>query len=287
MPDATLTVLLVEDETSLAEACRTVLERRGYRILRTGAADDAIAAIRSEPRIDILIADLQIPLGNGTAVSPNEPDGGRWAGLAVASEFRRTFRRAPIIVWTYCQDARVYSRVEALGNARLVDKRSGWEPVEELVAESLTGYRSGKRPRVFVVHGHDEQTVREVVAFIETELRFPAPVVLRNLRTRNQTLIEKLEDYARQIDLVFVLLTPDDSLVDGKGTVSLRPRQNVVFELGYFLGLLGRSTGRVVILYRRPVELPSNLVGIVCIDISDGMEAARAEICQEVREWLR
>ena len=65
-----------------------------------------------------------------------------------------------------------------------------------------------------------------------------------------------------------------------------RSRQNVIFEMGYFLGVLGRSTGRVILLYRRPIELPSDIGGMVSIDITDGVEAAGAAIRQEIGEWL-
>ena len=52
--------------------------------------------------------------------------------------------------------------------------------------------------------------------------------------------------------LVFVLLTPDDTVAKGDETDDLkrRARQNVVFEMGYFLGTLGRRSSRVILLYQ-------------------------------------
>lgn len=65
-----------------------------------------------------------------------------------------------------------------------------------------------------------------------------------------------------------VLLTPDD--VGGKTAQELQPRarQNVVLELGYFLGRLGRD--RVCGLHRGELELPSDYMGVVYIAFDAG-----------------
>lgn len=53
-----------------------------------------------------------------------------------------------------------------------------------------------------------------------------------------------------------------------------RARQNVIFELGFFLGVLGRESGRVILLYVNPLELPSDLSGLIYIDVTNGIESA-------------
>ncbi len=65
-----------------------------------------------------------------------------------------------------------------------------------------------------------------------------------------------------------------------------RARQNVILELGYFLGVLGRETGRVVLLYKGPLDVPSDLSGVVYIDISNGIEAAGEKIRKELKDVL-
>ncbi len=86
-----------------------------------------------------------------------------------------------------------------------------------------------------------------------------------------KTLIEKLEKYSSEIDIGFavILLTPDDTgkAIDKKGKPKLRARQNVILELGYFMGKLGRS--RVFTLYKGEVELPNDVVGVVYIPFDD------------------
>jgi len=75
-------------------------------------------------------------------------------------------------------------------------------------------------------------------------------------------IIEKLEEFAATAAFAVVLLTADDCGGSGQ-TAERRPRarQNVVFELGYFIGALGRS--RVAVVYEDGVELPSDMNGIL------------------------
>jgi predicted nucleotide-binding protein len=65
-----------------------------------------------------------------------------------------------------------------------------------------------------------------------------------------------------------VLLTPDDMGGKFASDLKARARQNVVLELGYFWGKLGRS--RVCVLYKEGFELPSDLGGLMYVKMDDG-----------------
>lgn len=131
-----------------------------------------------------------------------------------------------------------------------------------------------KRPRqpaqatkVFVVHGRDDGIKHQVARFIE-RLGIDA-VIMDEQPNRGQTLIEKFEANA-DVAYAVVNLTPDD--VGGLAGSSLeeqrrRARQNVIFELGYFAGKLGR--GKVCALYDPSVEMPSNYQGVTYIELND------------------
>jgi len=83
------------------------------------------------------------------------------------------------------------------------------------------------------------------------------------------TVIEKLERHA-DVRFAVVLLTPDDegrSLADAAGARP-RARQNVILELGYFTGRLGRRA--VCALHRGALELPSDYLGVVYVAIDEG-----------------
>ena len=65
-----------------------------------------------------------------------------------------------------------------------------------------------------------------------------------------------------------MLLTGDDTGGLNGGEHQARARQNVVFELGYFFGKLGRS--RVAVLYEPGVELPSDVSGLLYVEVDQG-----------------
>lgn len=119
---------------------------------------------------------------------------------------------------------------------------------------------------VFVVHGHDEAALQAVARFLE-QLGLDA-IVLREQPDKGRTIIEKFEDCAGEVGFAVVLLTPDDiaGTVDAPGSAQ-RARQNVIFELGYFAGKLGR--GRTCLLRKGAVEIPSDLYGVIYKDFDD------------------
>jgi predicted nucleotide-binding protein len=99
-----------------------------------------------------------------------------------------------------------------------------------------------------------------------------------------RTIIEKLEAYASRAHLAFVLLTPDDKMAPAGASNDdkRRARQNVIFELGYFLGTFGRLSSRVFLLHKGDLDLPSDLSGVIYIDIANGVEAAGEAIRREL-----
>jgi predicted nucleotide-binding protein len=132
---------------------------------------------------------------------------------------------------------------------------------------------------VFVVHGHDAALLNQVSRFLEkVELR---PVVLFELAGGGQTIVEKLEANS-DVGFAVVLLTPDDvgrSVEDDKDRP--RARQNVVLELGFFMGKLGRSS--VAVMYDESVELPSDYRGVEYIKV-DAEGAWRLRLARELKQ---
>lgn len=118
---------------------------------------------------------------------------------------------------------------------------------------------------VFIVHGHEGEAKHHVARVVQA-LTQRRPVILHEQASGGKTIIEKLEAAAKSAACAVVLLTPDDfGGVAGRSGAMPRARQNVVFEFGYFAGILGR--GNVIALTKGGVELPSDLHGIVYIDM--------------------
>jgi predicted nucleotide-binding protein len=112
---------------------------------------------------------------------------------------------------------------------------------------------------VFVVHGHNRIILPEVCNVLE-KLGLK-PIVLHEQPNSGQTIIEKFESNA-VVGAAIVLFTADDV---GRALTEKKPkpraRQNVILELGYFVGKLGRN--RVITLYEYGLELPSDISGVV------------------------
>lgn len=97
--------------------------------------------------------------------------------------------------------------------------------------------------------------------------------------------LEALEAAVRQYDFGIFVFTPDDSL-HTRGETKSVPRDNVVFELGLFVGQLGRRRAFVVHPRNGAVALPSDLHGITTAtyDASQSnLPAALGPACEKIR----
>ncbi len=132
--------------------------------------------------------------------------------------------------------------------------------------------------KVFVVHGQDNEVKEGTARFLE-KIGLQA-IILHEQPNSGRTIIEKFENYSGDIAFAVILLTPDDvgSLASDSKILKARARQNVILELGYFMGRLGRS--RVCALYKGEIELPSDYQGVIYIEI-DNAGAWRTKLAQE------
>jgi predicted nucleotide-binding protein len=132
---------------------------------------------------------------------------------------------------------------------------------------------------VFIVHGHDGEAKVTVARFL-SKLLAREPVILHEQPDRGRTIIEKFEDQAGQVGSAVVLLTGDDDGGAVGKSQQRRARQNVVFELGFFVAKLGRE--RVVILHEQGVELPSDIQGVLYVAL-DSRGAWRNTVARELQ----
>ncbi len=133
--------------------------------------------------------------------------------------------------------------------------------------------------KIFIVHGHSEAAKHKIARFI-ADLDLSA-TILDEQPSRGQTIIDKFEEHADEAGFAIVLLTADDIVAPKDKTDKPKPRarQNVILELGYFLCGLGRE--RVRILYEEGVELPSDIHGIIYVQM-DERGAWKLDLAQEM-----
>jgi hypothetical protein len=105
------------------------------------------------------------------------------------------------------------------------------------------------------------------------------------------TVIETLITRIHQFDFAVLVLTPDD-LTIMRQAQAFGPRDNVIFELGLFMGHLGRRRTFVVHQSNSSTKIPSDLAGVTLIGYdwpnSEGnYERAVGRACDTIRQQIR
>lgn len=118
--------------------------------------------------------------------------------------------------------------------------------------------------KIFIVHGRPEGPKQSVARFLES-LGIEA-IILHEQPSQSRSVIEKIEAFG-DVDFAIVLMTPDDIGGLANAPQLSRPRQNVLFELGYFIGKLTRS--KVCVLKAGEMEMLSDYVGPIWVDFDD------------------
>ena len=135
---------------------------------------------------------------------------------------------------------------------------------------------------VFVVHGRDDGAKDAVALFIR-DLDFKE-IILEKKPNSGLTIIEKFEQHASDAAFAIALLTPDDVGAlreEADNKLKSRARQNVILELGYFLGRLGRR--KVCLLIKGQLENPSDLDGMLYVPMGNS-DDWRIKVAKEMKQ---
>ncbi len=277
------TILWADDELFHTSLLADVLEVEGFRVLK---AENATAAVRileeRKGQIDLAILDVMMPPGEQfdelTAMQ------GFQSGLLLGRWIREHYPRVPIIGFSLHESPDVSAWFEEYAEGFLSKRTKRWELVEHIKRK----FGKNRKPKIFIVHGRDEPAKHALVHYIQNTLKLGTPIILHEQPSLGRAITEKFRDAAEDAEIVFVLLTPDDLVASPSDDDELkrRARQNVIFEMGYFLAKLQRNRGRLILLHKGEVELPSDIAGLLCIDISQGIEAASESIRRELAQWL-
>jgi len=150
--------------------------------------------------------------------------------------------------------------------------------MHEVKQKTVDNYDQVSNNNIFIVHGHNNEVKINVARTLE-KLGLN-PIILHEQSNAGKTVIEKFEEHSN-VSFAIVLLTDDDlgkSKKDDK--LNSRARQNVILELGYFIGKLGRN--RVCPLYSKGVELPSDLYGLLYLEL-DQSEYWKINLAKELK----
>ena len=137
--------------------------------------------------------------------------------------------------------------------------------------------------KVFVVYGHDVNARTQLEAMLRRwELE---PLILDQLVSGGQTIIEKLEEYTNLANFGIVLATPDDIGYPKKDETKkrYRVRQNVVLELGMLLAKIGREKVAILLSQAEEMESPSDIQGLLYMPFKDNVEEAKLSLAKEMQ----
>ena len=168
----------------------------------------------------------------------------------------------PGVYWSGI-DKSLYDKSWVKGQSKMLNLLNTME--EDLTLDSNKIIKKDKRKlsnKIFIVHGHDEE-MKQAVARIVEKIGL-MPIILHEQPNKGRTVIEKFEDYA-DVNFAIIIFSPDDIAYPKSKSPKdkrSRARQNVIFELGFFVGKLERK--HVLILFREEenFEFPSDYLNI-------------------------
>lgn len=175
------------------------------------------------------------------------------------------------------EDHTIQERVLYLFSLAVIDKLAnmGYLGPTSVSKEKPSVTQSEARRSVFIVHRRNPTLVNEVMRILD-QLGLEG-ILLEEAPSAAMTIMEKLETYSN-VGYAIVILDRDDTTPNRLLT---RGGQNVIFEFGYFVGLLGRD--RVACLIQDGVEVPSDIAGIRYIRFHESIGEAKDEIVKELR----
>lgn len=135
--------------------------------------------------------------------------------------------------------------------------------------------------KIFVVHGRDDKSRLELCNLLKDDFNLE-PVVLQDKPNNSiETIISKFERLASECSAAIVLFTPDDEAEGNK-----RARQNVIFELGYFLGRFSDANDRkIIVLKKGNVEIPSDISGVMYLEYNKAVKESFYDLKKQLEHW--
>ncbi|HUW85224.1 MAG TPA: nucleotide-binding protein [Phycisphaerae bacterium] len=167
-------------------------------------------------------------------------------------------------------------------HVRSVGEKEGWlVQTDEPSNQDRPDQTVGAVPKIFIIHGHDKASRMELVSLLESELQVRT-VVMKERAGMSRTFIEKFEQEAKPCDAAIAILTPDD-LVRVESEEYQQARPNVLYELGWFSGKLGRH--RTLMLVKEGTSIPSDLYGIQQVRFREELSEKYLELKREIEAW--
>ena len=188
-------------------------------------------------------------------------------------------------IWTENTDFTPYLRAGVQRAASMLESAKVELELQQELAEVVepAGGNSAAMPapgrEIFIVHGHDDARKHEVARLLKG-LTGEEPIILHEQPDMGRVLLEKFEQTAARTGFAVIIATGDDvGRATGKTEDKSRARQNVVFEMGFFFGALGRD--RTSVLLDHGVEEPGDVDGLVYVPL-DGAGGWKSTLARNI-----
>jgi predicted nucleotide-binding protein len=143
--------------------------------------------------------------------------------------------------------------------------------------------------RVFIISSAEAIEIARTIQTAFDHDPFNVSVWTDGVFRASHYAIESLERALDQSDVAIAVAQPDD-ITESRGQLRATPRDNVIFELGFFMGRLGRHRALLVEPRGEEINLPSDLAGINTITYRyDATDVTRslAAACNKLRDMIR
>lgn len=196
-------------------------------------------------------------------------------------------RSATIVV----QEESELARIEETDFTKIATEHPNlWRNIAQSLALRLRE-RNGRervknlKPKVFVASSSESKDVVESICnnFSNASVEL-IPWTREVLFAPSTHAIETLEANARAVDFAIIIIGPDDVVIS-RGKKTGAPRDNVVFELGLFMGaLIERRRIFMVESTATQIKIPSDLQGLSTLRYNN--ETNLAALCEQIGKQI-
>ena len=189
----------------------------------------------------------------------------------------------------------VTARVPATAFAVLADSTPKlWKNVARTLADRLwqrNRFISSMNPRPVLFVGCSAEAL-PIGRAIQSDLEHD-PIVVRiwtdDTFKASQYPIESLELELSKVDFAALVLSPDDRVISRNRT-SEAPRDNLVFELGMFMGALGRSRTFLIRPHSADIKIPTDLSALTALTYQSDAQGINptdvSSVCNQLRSTI-
>lgn len=145
------------------------------------------------------------------------------------------------------------------------------------------------RPVVFIGSSKESLSIAEAIKSNLEDKDLIVKLWTDGVFGASQFILTELEKQVRESDFAVLVLGADDEVIS-RNEKSEAPRDNVIFELGLFMGALSHERTFMVIPRDCDIKIPTDLLGLIPLKYqsSDSNDLARllATICSQLRHII-